>query len=224
VITVFGFSSVPVLDRRRSPELRLLWALEEMGLPYRIHALAPPPGDPATGAGEPDQADQADQVRSSLNWMQAIDGGCTTVSSSGACLVKLARKTRLLWSEDPAEQQQILQWCFAALSTVAMPATLLEALQIPAFGGQSIRQERGLPKQAHSRLDALNRWLADREFVATRDFTVADVLLTHELGRQEQDDAMFEAHEGVRAYRLRCQSRPSWTRALEAHRDRTAAA
>jgi glutathione S-transferase len=218
VITVFGFSSVSGLDRRRSPELRLLWALEEMGLPYRIHALAPLPGEPATGAGE------ADQVGRSLSWMQAIDVGCTTASSSGACLVKLARKTRLLWSEDPAEQQQILQWCFAALSNVAMPATLLEALQIPAFGGQSVRQERGLPKQAHSRLDALNRWLADREFVATRDFTVADVLLAHELGRQAQDDAMFEAHDWVRAYRLRCQSRPSWTRALEAQRDRTATA
>jgi glutathione S-transferase len=181
-----------------------------MGLPYRIHALAPPPG--------------AEQVGWSLSWMQAIDGGCTTASSSGACLVKLARKNRLLWSEDPAEQQQILRWCFAALSTVAMPATILEVLQTPAFVGRSARQERGLLKQAHARFDALNRWLADREFVATREFTVADVLLAHELGRQAQDDAMFGAHEGVRAYRLRCQSRPSWTRALEAHRDRAAAA
>ena len=45
MITVYAFSNVPPPVKGLSRDLRVLWALEEAGLPYRIHPLDGVRGD-----------------------------------------------------------------------------------------------------------------------------------------------------------------------------------
>jgi glutathione S-transferase len=62
----------------------------------------------------------------------------------------------------------------------------------------------------------LERWFAGREFVATKDFTIADILMTHVLS-VIKDEALMRPYPGIASYRDRCLARPAWTRTLEAY-------
>lgn len=48
-----------------------------------------------------------------------------------------------------------------------------------------------------------------REFVATDELTVADILMTHVLGGQTHPN-LLKPFTHIRAYRARCTVRPAW--------------
>ena len=76
---------------------------------------------------------------------------------------------------------------------------------------------------AHRVLANLERWLADRDFVATQDFTVADILMAHVLA-VIKDERLIAPYTGVTSYRDRCLARPAWRRTIEAYCARVEAA
>jgi len=63
----------------------------------------------------------------------------------------------------------------------------------------------------------LERGLAGRDFVATKDFTVADILMTHVLSAGVKDDGLIAPYPGITAYRDRCLARPAWKRTIDAY-------
>ena len=67
------------------------------------------------------------------------------------------------------------------------------------------------------------RWLANRPFIATEDFTVADILMPHVLDAGTQE-AMLTPYPNLLAYRARCTQRPAWQKTLDAYRARVEAA
>jgi glutathione S-transferase len=70
------------------------------------------------------------------------------------------------------------------------------------------------------RLKQLDGWLANRTFVATDEFTVADILMTHVLSAGSTDQALLQPYQHLRAYLARCMDRPAWSRTLNAYRER----
>jgi glutathione S-transferase len=72
-------------------------------------------------------------------------------------------------------------------------------------------------------LTNLERWLADRDFVVTDDFTVADILMAHVLSSGIKDEGLIAPHPGIASYRNRCLNRPAWKRTIEAYYARVAA-
>ena len=70
----------------------------------------------------------------------------------------------------------------------------------------------------------LERWLAGRDFVATKDFTVADILKAHVLLSGIKDQKLIAPYTGVASYRDRCLARPGWQRAIAAYCARVEAA
>jgi glutathione S-transferase len=65
-------------------------------------------------------------------------------------------------------------------------------------------------------LTNLERWLAGCDFVATNDFTVADILMVHVLAGIK-DEGLIARYPGVVSYRDRCLARPAWKRTLSAY-------
>jgi glutathione S-transferase len=76
---------------------------------------------------------------------------------------------------------------------------------------------------AEMRLKQLDGWLSNRAFIATEDFTVADILMTHVLDAGT-DQEMLKQYPSLLAYRARCTGRPAWTKTVEAYRERVEAA
>ena len=90
-------------------------------------------------------------------------------------------------------------------------------------GGKGSQPSEALHGWAEMRLKQLDGWLTDRRFIATEDFTVADILMTHVLDAGT-DQEMLKSYPSLIAYRARCTGRPAWKKPLEAYRERVEAA
>lgn len=209
MITLYGFGRVfrSVIGETR--DLRVEWALEEIGLPYRVHGLD------HTG-GEHDGP--AYSKISPFHLVPVIDDDGFIVAESGAILVYLAEKAGKLIPPDFEGRMRVVQWCFAALNTVERP--LLEIQLIDKFGGENSENRRAeMVKQASRWLDGLERRLDGREWIACADFTVADILLATVLREIRKTD-LIDPYPRLKAYYARALARPAWQRTLSLHAER----
>lgn len=212
MLKVYAFSRVNKIARGNTRDLRVLWALEEMGLPYEIVGMDHPNHD----------LDRDDfRAKNPFGQLPVIDDDGVVVTESGAILIYLARKSGKLMPLDLAGESQVLRWSFAALSTVETP--ILTGWFVGRMGGQGTKPAEALERWAQKRLAQLDEWLTGRTFVATDDFTVADILMTHVLSAGSTEPRLIEPHPHVRAYLARCLDRPAWKRTLDAYRARVEA-
>jgi glutathione S-transferase len=210
VITLYGFGRVfrPVVGETR--DLRVQWALEETGLPYRVHGL--------DHTGGEHQGPSYSQINC-FQLLPAIDDDGFTVSESGAVLLYLAEKAGKLIPPDFEGRTRVVEWCFSSLNTVERP--MLEIQLIDKFGGGEGAEDRraNMVKQAKRWLDVLERRLDDREWIACAEFTVADILLATVLRAIRKTD-LLGPYPRVKAYYVRALARPAWQRALTAYAER----
>jgi glutathione S-transferase len=212
MLKVYGFGRVNKGARGKTRDLRVLWALEEMGLPYEIVGMDHPNHDldaPAFRALNP------------FGQLPVIDDDGVVVSESGAILLYLARKSGKLMPPDLAGEAQVLRWSFAALNSVELP--MLSLWFVDLMGGKGTKPSEALQGWGDMRLKQLEGWLADRRFVATDEFTVADILMTHVLDPGTREE-MLKPYPNVLAYRARCTERPAWKKTIDAYGKRVEAA
>lgn len=208
MLKVYGFARVNKVARGNTRDLRVLWALEEMGVAYEVVGMDHPKHDldsPAYRALNP------------FGQIPAIDDDGVVVTESGAILLYLARKHGKLLPRDLAGEAQVLRWSVAALNTIEVPVLTLWFVNIS--GGKGSKPSEALRAWADMRLQQLDEWLADRQFIATDDFTVADILMTHVLGGGT-DQELLKPRANILAYRARCMDRPAWKRTLDAYWER----
>jgi glutathione S-transferase len=209
MITLYGFGRVfrPVIGETR--DLRAQWALEEVGLPYRVHGLD------HTG-GELDGA--AYKRINCFRLVPVIDDDGFVVAESGAVLLYIAEKAGKLIPSDFQGRMQVVQWCFAALTTVERP--LMEIQLIDKFGGEGVEDRRAeMVKEAGRWLAGLESRLDGREWIACADFTVADILLATVL-REIRTTDLMDSYPRLKAYYARALARPAWQRTLSLYSDR----
>ena len=206
MLKLYGFSKVNAAARGNTRDLRVLWALEEMQLPFEVAGMDHPAHDLNT---------EAYRRLSPFEQIPAIDDDGLVVSESGAILYYLAKKTGRLTASDREGEAQVLRWSFAAMNSVEPPLLGLMTLDWVSDGSCGKYREF-LAGWAKRMLGNLERWLAGRQFVATAEFTVADILLAHVLA-VVKDEKLLAPHPGVVAYRDRCLARPAWKRAHAAY-------
>lgn len=209
MLKVYGFGKVNKLARGNTRDLRVLWALEELGLPFEIVGLDHPAHDLDTPEF---------RAKNPFGQLPVIDDDGVVVTESGAILLYLARKTGKLMPPDLAGEAQVLRWSLAALSSVEVP--LLALWFVGISGGKETKPHAALKGWSEMRLGHLDGWLTNRQYIATDDFTVADILMTHVLSAASTDQRLLEPHEHLRAYLKRCLDRPAWRKTLAAYNER----
>lgn len=212
MIKLYGFARVNKMARGNTRDLRVLWALEEMGLPYEI-----------IGMDHPNHDLDAPEFRAlnPFGQLPVIDDDGVVVSESGAILLYLARKSGNLMPRELAGEAQVLRWCFTALTTIEVP--VLSMWFVNLSGGKGSKPSEALQGWSEMRLKQLDGWFSRRQFVATEDFTVADILVTHVLDVGTPRE-MLERHPNLVAYRARCTERPAWKKTVDAYNQRVEAA
>jgi glutathione S-transferase len=214
MITVFGFDNVPAPVRGVTRDLRVLWALEESGLPYRLYALD-------FAAGELKGAEYLGV--NPFGAVPAIDDAGFRLFESAAIVLYVAEKSGRLLPADAHGRTRTTQWAFAAVNTVE-PACV-ELFVIDTFLEGQDWAERRRPttvESARHRLATLERELADRPYLLGDEFTVADILMTRVLRIVAHTD-LLAAVPHVDAYRTRCEARPAWRKVLADYDRRLAA-
>jgi glutathione S-transferase len=209
MITLYGFGRVHRQVIGETRDLRAQWALEEVGLPYRVHGLD------HTG-GELDGA--AYKRINCFRLVPVIDDDGFVVAESGAVLLYIAEKAGKLIPSDFQGRMRVVQWCFAALTTVERP--LMEIQLIDKFGGEGVEDRRAeMVKEAGRWLAGLESRLDGREWIACADFTVADILLATVL-REIRTTDLMDSYPRLKAYYARALTRPAWQRTLSLYSDR----
>ncbi|MCP3102792.1 glutathione S-transferase family protein [Myxococcus sp. K15C18031901] len=212
MLKVYSFSRVNKMARGNTRDLRVLWALEEIGGPYEIVGMDHPNHD----------LDSSEfRAKNPFGQLPVIDDDGVVVTESGAILLYLARKSGKLMPSDLAGEAQVLRWSVAALNTIEVPVLTLWFVDLN--GGKGTKPSDALNQWSAMRLQQLDGWLANRTFIATDDFTVADILMTHVLGGGT-DPSLLAPHANILAYRKRCTERPAWKKAFDAYSERVEAA
>src|SRR5688572_13615482 len=116
MLKVYGFCRVNSFARGNTRDLRVLWALEEMGLPYEIVGMDHPNHDLDTPAY---------RALNPFGQIPVIEDDGIVVSECGAILLYLARKSGKLMPQDRAGEAQVTRWCFTALTTIEVPVLSL---------------------------------------------------------------------------------------------------
>ena len=212
MLKVYGFSRVNKVARGNTRDLRVLWALEEIGLPYEVVGMDHPNHDLDTPAY---------RALNPFGQIPAIDDDGVVVTESGAILLYLARRSGKLMPRDLAGEAQVLRWSVAALNTIEVPVLTLWFVNLN--DGKGTKASDAFHHWSEQRLKQLDGWLANREFVATDEFTVADILMTHVLGGGT-DQNLLKPCPNVLAYRKRCMERPAWKKTIDAYCERVEAA
>ena len=204
MITLYGIGRIFPEGVGETKDLRVQWALEEIGLPYRVHALDHTAGDCDT---------EAYGRISPFRQVPVIDDDGFVVAESAAIVLYLAEKAGKLIPADVHGRTRVMQWCFAAVASVEPTLTCLDMLAI--FDGDKAAKELHvqMPKLAHRWLGGVERRLDDREWIACADFTAADIMMAGVLRTIRKTDLM-DSFPSIQAYYARCQSRPAWQRTL----------
>lgn len=192
-LTIWTFDWLPQPPRGFVRDLRLRWACEEAGLGYRIDTVPYPERSPEHVARQP------------FGQVPFLRDGEVEVFESGAGLLHLAGKSEILMPRDPAGQAATLQWVIAALNS-------LEMVTVPWwFVGLAQPADNPLSGWMKSRLNHMERVLADREWLAADRFTVAD-LLTADVLRVPAVRALGD-RPATEAYVARTTARPAFQKA-----------
>src|SRR5829696_4651761 len=208
MITLYGFGTIFPEGHGETKDLRAQWALEETGLPYRVHALD------HTG-GELDG--EAYSRISPFHQAPVIDDDGFIVAESAAVVLYVAEKAGKLIPGDVPGRTRVVQWCFAAVGTVEPTLTCMDLIEIFDSGNHKLKAE--VRKLAGRWLGDVERRLEDREWIACADFTVADIMMAGVLRNIRKTDLM-EPFPRIKAYYQRCQARPAWQRTLGLYAER----
>jgi glutathione S-transferase len=204
MITLYGFGRIFPEGRGETKDMRVQWALEELELPYRFHALD-------HTAGELD----GDAFRRISPFRQApvLDDDGFVVAESGAILLYLAEKAGKLIPHDVQGRARVCQWCFAASSTVGALLMGLDLIEIFDSDKAAPQLHVETRKLVGRFLGDLERQIRDGEWIAGTDFSVADIMLANVLRSIRKTD-LLEPFPQLRTYYERCLARPAWQRTL----------
>ena len=213
MITLYGFGRIFPEGRGETKDLRAQWALEETGLPYRVHALD-------HTAGELDG--EAYSRISPFHQAPVIDDDGFVVAESAAVVLYLAEKAGKLIPSDVQGRTRVVQWCFAAVSTVEPTLVSLDLIEIFDSAKAAPKHKEEVRKFARRWLGDVERRLEDRVWIACAAFTAAGIMMAGVLRGIRKTDLM-EPFPRIKAYYERCFSRPAWQRTLSLYAQRLGA-
>jgi glutathione S-transferase len=205
MIKVTAFRWVPPFAQGLVRDLRVRWALEEAGLPYEQILIGP------------DDQKSADYRKlQPFGQVPVLQDGDFTLFESASIVMYVAEKSGTLLPKSAEDRARTLTWMFAALNSIEPHVSNLNLIDL--FNAQEdwAKQRRPAAETTlRGRLDALSKALADRPYLVGDSFTAADLLMTTVL-RFLRHTNLVADYPNLLAYKIRAESRPAFTRALEA--------
>jgi glutathione S-transferase len=204
MINCYAFRAVPPFAQGLVRDLRVRWALEEAGLPYRV-----------TLVGEYEGATPLSTYRAVQPFGQvpAIEDGNLTLFESGAIVLYVAERSDTLLPADPAVRAQVIQWMFAALNTIEIPIERLAEIDLFYPDERWAKERRPAAVEfVRRRLATLASCLDGRDHLIG-SFTAADILMVSVLRVLRHTD-LLEEEPVLVAYKQRCEARPAFQKAL----------
>jgi len=202
VITAFAQS--PDRGRGLARDMRVRWALEEVGQPYEVRLLSfAEMKEPAHLALHP------------FGQIPTYEEGDLALFETGAIVLHIAEHHTRLLPQDVNARARAIAWVFAALNTVEPPLVELGMSRL-LEGDKPWSTERQplLADRARVRLNQLSARLGDADWLDGA-FSAGDLMMVGVLFRSKPS-GLLDAYPNLAAYVARGEARGAFQRAFAA--------
>ncbi|MGY5805601.1 glutathione S-transferase family protein [Rhizobium hainanense] len=203
-ITITAFEKSPDRGRGLARDMRVRWALEEVGKPYEVRLLSfKAMKEPAHLALHP------------FGQIPTYEEDGLALFESGSIIFHIAERHSGLLPDDAKARARAITWMFAALSTVEPPiidranARFQERDQTWYEQRLSMADER-----IRQRLNELSEYLGSADWLEDA-FSAGDLLMISVLLRLK-DSGILQEYQNLSAYVARGEARPAYRRAFDA--------
>jgi glutathione S-transferase len=201
-ITITVFARSPDRGRGLARDMRVRWALEEVGQPYDVRLLS------FDAMKAP-----AHRARHPFGQIPTYEEGDLVLFESGAIVLHIAGRHAGLMPSDPDARARATAWMFAAIDTIEPPIIEMSMARIlerdkPWY---EARQPM-LEARVRGRLEELSGQLGDAEWLDGA-FSVGDLLMVTVLRRAAAMGVLAD-YPGLAAYVARAEARPAYRRAF----------
>ena len=202
VITAFERS--PDRGRGLARDMRVRWALEEVGQPYDVRLLS------FEAMKQPGH-----RTRNPFGQIPTYEEGELTLFESGAIILHIAERHAGLLPHEPNARARAIMWMFAALNTVE-PPIVERSMAVIVESKQPWAEQRMpmLDDRIRKRLAELAGHLGDADWL-DGSFSAGDLLRVTVL-RRAASSGLLEEQPRLMDYIGRAEARPAYQRAFEA--------
>jgi glutathione S-transferase len=200
--TITAFERSPDRGRGLARDMRVRWALEEVGQPYGVRLLS-----------FSEMKEPAHRTLHPFGQIPTYEDGDLVLFESGAIVFHIAERHAGLLPDNVHARARAITWMFAALNTLEPPindrgmATILERDKTWYHERQPILEDR-----VRVRLDELSRRLGDADWL-DHAFSAGDLLMVSVL-RRLNGSSLLEEYPTLSAYIARGEARPAFKRAF----------
>ena len=202
--TITAFANSPDRGQGQARDMRVSWALEELGQPYDVRLVSF------------DEMKQPPHLAlHPFGQIPTYEQGDLALFESGAIVLHVAQSHPGLLPEDATARARAVMWIFAALNTVEPP--IVEWEQARYHERDRPWHQARLPlleKRIRDRLEQLSARLGDADWLdgafSAGDLTMATVL------RRLEGSGILDGYPSLGAYVARGEARPAYRRAFAA--------
>jgi glutathione S-transferase len=205
MITISAFEWVPEFARGQVRDLRVRWALEEAGLPYKTRLL-----------GQKDQDTPEYRALQPFGQVPIFEEDGLVLFESGAIVLHIGERSEILLPKERGARARATQWLVAALNSIEPYVANVASIDLFYANEEWAKLRRpGAVEFAQRRLAALSRTLGDKPFLDGERFTAGDLMMATVLRILKYTD-IVSSDRRLAAYLERCIARPAFKRALDA--------
>jgi glutathione S-transferase len=202
VITAFERS--PDRGRGLARDMRVRWALEEVGQPYEVHLVS-----------FEAMKESTHRAQNPFGQIPTYEEGGLVLFESGAIVLHIATSRPRLLPDDSAARARAIMWMFAALNTIEPPIIELQNVKF-AEGDKPWSKDRMplVQDRIRERLGPLSTRLGDAEWLDGA-FSAGDLMMVSVLIRLRAS-GLLDEYPNLSAYVARAEARPAYQRAFAA--------
>lgn len=202
--TITAFERSPDRGRGLARDMRVRWALEEVGQPYEVRLVS------FAAMKEP-----AHRALHPFGQIPTYEEGDLVLFESGAIVFHIAERHKGLLPDDANARARAVAWMFAALNTVE-PPIVERSMAMILEQGRPWYAERlpMLDERVHARLGELSSRLGNADWLDGA-FSAGDLLMVTVL-RRAAVSGLLEKYPNLSAYVARGEARPAYQRAFDA--------
>jgi glutathione S-transferase len=205
MITISAFKWVPEFAQGLVRDLRVRWALEEAGLPYRTRLL---------NFGDQDKPDY--RALQPFGQVPIFDEDGLVLFESGAIVLHIGVRSEVLLPNDAGARARATQWLIAALNSIEPFIMNIAIIDVFHANEEWAKLRRpGAVEFIQRRLSSLSKSLGDKPYLDGDRFTAGDLMMTTVLRILRHTD-IVTGDKRLAAYVERCTARPAFKRALDA--------
>jgi glutathione S-transferase len=201
---ITAFESSPDGGKGQARDMRVRWALEEVGQPYDVRLVS-----------FKEMKEPGHLARQPFGQIPTYEEGGLVLFESGAIVLHIAETHAGLLPKEANGRARAIAWMFAAVSTVEPP--IVEREQVEYTEGDRPWYRERLPlldDRIRVRLDELSARLGDADWLDGA-FSAGDLMMVMVL-RRLYGMGILEEYAALSAYVARGEARPAFKRAYEA--------